>query len=285
MLSGAARAKLVAALLLGLFLFAVAVWTADSYVQAAYRHVEVEVSNVDGTARIDVNCRRALTVGAGEDPQRVDLGWLGPGDRVYLSEYNERGAAAWGFTVIVNGEAIPEFKSQAGLGGEGTGPYGVAMAQLVTASGERIGTVGCGLPGLVSTSLANYQQAPEMRAMLDHGEAPPLWDPPRSPFALIEGLADLLPLFAVFGFIAAISMARVRDLVFGHRIISGAVGGLNLLIGLGLTSSSGSELFWFWLEGIGLILLLVAGVVAVWPHTGSCCLTSCSTPDPKPNPE
>ena len=283
MRGAAARAKLVAALLLGLFLFAVAVLIADWYVGSAYRHVVVEVSNVDDTARIDVNCRRALSLAAGEGTKSVDLGWLGPGDRIYLSEYNERGGAAWGFKVS-NGEVVRNYSDgHAGVTGPGAGPYGVAMAQLVTADGDRIGTVGCAPPALVSDSVTNYQQAPDMRAVLKRDEEAPLWDPPRFPYALIEDLADLVPLFALVGFAAAASIARVRSLIRRHRVISVAVGALNLC--LGLTTSAGSEVLLVWFEGIGLTLLLVSAVVAVWPHTGSCCLTSCSTPEPEPNPE
>jgi hypothetical protein len=282
-MGSAAGPKLVAALLLALFLLGVGVLIADWYVGAAYRHVVADVSNVDGTARIDVNCRRALKVDADEGSPSVDLGYLDPEDRIYLSVYNERGAAAWGVQVD-NGQVVRDFSNgHAGVTGRGTGPYGIAMAQLVTADGDRIGTVGCALPGLVSDSLANYQQAPEMRAMLNRHEAPLPWDPPRFPFALIEGLADLVPLLALLGFVAAASIARVRSLIDRHRVISFTVGALNLF--LGLTKSVGWEVLLIWFNYVGLTLLLVSAVVTAWPHTGSRCLTSCSTPDPKPNPE
>jgi hypothetical protein len=277
-----ARSKLAAALLLCLFLLAGAALIADWYLDSAYRHVVVEVSNVDDTARVDVNCRRALSLAAGEGAKTVDLGWLGPEDRIYLSQYNERGGAAWGFKVS-NGEVVLNFSDgHAGVTGHGAGPYGIAMAKLVTANGDEIGTVGCAPPVLVSDSVVAYQQSPDMRAVLKRDEEAPLWDPPRFPYALIENLADLVPLFALAGFIAAVSIARVRALIRRHRAISGAVGLLQLL--LGLTTSTGSQVLLVWFLGIGLILLLVSAVV-VWPHTGSCCLTSCSTPEPEVNPE
>ncbi len=282
----ATRAKLVAASLLALFLLTVAVLLADWYVGAAYRHVVIEVSNVDDTARIDVNCRRVLVLDAGEGTETADLGWLRPQDRVYVSEYNERGGAAWGFKVMINGEEKHDFSDgHAGMTGQGAGPYGVAMAEAITADGVHLGTLGCAQHDhLVSDSLVDYQQAPEMVAMEDRGEEPPDWDAPRFPQAQIEDVAvPLAVIVATFGVVLALCTARVRRLIRRHRFISFAFGALNLF--LGLTQGVGLEALLFWYVGVGLLLLLVSGVVAVWPHTGSCCLTSCSTPDPKPSPE
>jgi len=281
-----ARTKLGAALLLGLFLCAMVIWLADWYVESAYKHVVVEVSNVAGIARIDVNCRRAVSFEAGDVPRREDLGWLGPEDRIYLSVYNERGAAAWGFKVIVNGEVVRNFsKGHAGVTGGATGPYKVAMAQMVTADGDRVGSIGCGLPGLVSDSLATYQQVPRMRAMLKSRKPPllPRWDPPRYPFALIEGLAGWLPVLGVIGWVVALSIARVRQVIVRHRVIGSAVVALELF--LALSKNAGPETILIWLVSVGLSLLLVSAAVTVWPHTGSRWLSSSSTPDPKPNPE
>jgi hypothetical protein len=282
-MGAAARAKLAASLLLGLFLFGVVVLIADWYVGAAYRHVVVDVSNVDDRARIDVNCRRALSLAAGEGTRSVDLGWLGPEDRIYLSEYNERGGAAWGFRVS-NGRVVRSFgDGHAGVTGQGAAPFGVAMAELLTANGDRIGMVGCSPPGLVTDLVAGYQQSPDARVVSKREEEAPLWDPPRFPFALIEGLASLVPVLALIGFLAAASIARVRDLIRRHRVASGAFAVLNLLISL--TKDPGPQALLLWFEIIGMALLLVSAIVAVWPHTGACCQTSCSTPALKPDPE
>lgn len=278
----AVRAKLAAAFLLGLFLFAVAVLIADWYVGAAYRHVVVEVSNVDDTARVDVNCKRALSLAADEGTRTADLGWLDPEDRVYLSEYNQRGGAAWGFIVTGGKEVVRYNHGHAGVTGQGAGAYGVAMAKLLTANGDRVGTVGCSPPELVADSLPSYQQSPDARMVSQQREEAPLWDPPRFPFALIEGLAGLMPVFALVGFVAVASIARVRSLIGRHWRISLFVGALNLL--RGLLAGVGPEAMLICFEGIGLILLLVSAAVVVWPHTGTRCLTNCSTPAPKPNP-
>jgi hypothetical protein len=279
----AARAKLAAAFLLGLFLFAVAVLIADWYVGAAYRHVVVEVSNVDDIARVDVNCERALSLAADEGTGTADLGWLDPEDRVYLSEYNKRGGAAWGFRVTGGKEVVSYNHGHAGVTGQGAGAYGVGMAKLLTANGNRIGTIGCSPPGLVADSVVSYQQSPDARMVSKQAGEAPLWDPPRFPFALIAGLADLMPLFALTGFIVVASIARVRKLIRRHWRISLFVGALNLL--RGILTGGGPEALLICFEGIGLILLLVSALVVVWPHTGSRCLTSCSTTAPNPNPE
>jgi hypothetical protein len=185
---------------------------------------------------------------------------------------------------VSNGEVVRNYSDgHAGVTGQGAVPYGVAMAELLTASGDRIGAVGCSPPGLVSDSVANYQQAPDARVVSKREEEAPLWDPPRFPFALIEDLADLTPLFALIGFLAAAGIARVRNLIRRHRAISGTVLAFNLF--LSLTKDAGPQALLFWFESIGMILLLVSAVVAVWPHTGACCLTSCSTPALKPDAE
>jgi hypothetical protein len=287
---GSARAKvgavLGAVLLLCLFVVATAIWIGDRYVGYAYRHVVVEISNVAGIARVDVDCRRAESVEAGEGPKRVDLGWLSPGERIFLSEYNERGAAAWGFKVIVNGEVVREFnKGHAGVTGKETGPYAVAMAKQISADGNVVGSIGCGLSGLVSKSLGDYQQSPQARALLKRKDPPLLrrWDPPRSPYASIESLAGLVPAFALVGFVTAFSLARVREWIFSHGIVAAVTGLLSLINGFLKTLGPGALLVAF--EGLGLLLLLLSAVLLAWPHTGSRWLTSSSTPAPKPNPE
>jgi hypothetical protein len=286
-MGAAARTKVGAALLLGLFVFAVTIWLSDRYVESEYPQVEIGVSNLAGIARIDVNCRRAVKLGPGEVPRRVDLGDLSPEDHVYLSVYNERGAAAWGYKIFVNGKEAHNFTSgHAGVTGRRTGPYGVGMALMLTSGGDPVGTIGCGSPKLVSASLANYQQAPEMREMLRLEIAPPRWVPPRFPFALIEGLAHwlLLPL-AVIGWAVAFVVARRRGLGGRHLGLVLAVVSLALGVLLGLVSGDKPRALLICFEAIGIGLLLVSAVALVWSHTGSPWPSSSSTPDPKTNPE
>lgn len=285
MIAESTGAKLVAVVLLGLFLLAAAALIADWYVGVAYRHVVVNVSNVDDTARVDVNCRRALSLVAGEGAETVDLGWLRPEDRVYLSDYNERGAAAWGFEVS-NGKVVRRYSDgHAGVTGQGADPYGVAMAQLVTAEGDRIGTVGCDPPGLVSSSLQNYQQSPDALQVSRRDEEAPLWDPPRFPFALIEGLAGLLPLpLAAIGWAVAFLVVRRRG--WAARHYGAVLTVLGLVLGvLGLIDSDRARALLISLEAIGLLLLPISALALGEPHTGPRWPTSSSTPDPKPNPE
>ncbi len=281
-----ARTKVGAALLLGLFVFALAIWLSDRYVESEYQRVEVGVSNLAGTARIDVNCRRVVKLGPGEVPRRVDLGDLSPGDRVYPSVFHKTGAAAWGFKIFVNGKEVRDFSSgHAGLTGERAGPYSVVMAKMLAADGDPMGTIGCGSPKFAAASLANYQQAPEMLEMKRLGIAPPRWQPPRFPFALIEGLAHwlLLPL-AVIGWAAAFVVARRRGL--GGRHLGVVLAVLSLVLGvlLGLVSGDKLRALLISFEAVGLALLPVSAV-ALWPHTGPPWRTSSSTPDPTTNTE
>jgi hypothetical protein len=285
-MGASARRKVGAALLLGLFAFAVAVWLSDRYVESEYPHVEIGVSNLAGIARIDVNCRRVVKLGPGEAPRRVDLGHLSPEDHIYLSVYNKRGAAAWGYEVFVNGREVRDFSSgHAGVTGKRTGPYGVGMARMLSPHGDPMGTIGCGSPKFVSASLANYQQAPEMRAMLRLEEAPPRWQPPRFPFALIEGLADwlLLPL-AALGWAVAAVVARRRGLSGRHLGAVLAIVSLVLAILFGLVSGDKLRALLICVEAVGIVLLPVSAV-ALWSHTGPPWPTSSSTPGPKANAE
>lgn len=256
------------------------------YVGRDYGHVVVEVSNVSGIARVDVNCRRAASVDAGGGPTRVDLGWLRSDEWIFLSEYNERGAAAWGFKIIVNGKVVQSFSTgHAGVTGEGTGPFAIALAKEFTGDGDLVGTLGCSPPGLVSKSLGNYQLVPLMHALLKRKKPPLLesWDPPGSPYALVETLSDLLSLLALSGFVAALSLRRVRELIRRHVRISAAIGAFTLVNGI--LRTFGPETLLVALRALGLILLLLSAVLLVWPHTGSRWLSSYSTPAPKPNPE
>jgi hypothetical protein len=124
-----------------------------------------------------------------------------------------------------------------------------------------------------------------MHAMLKRKNPPllPRWVAPRSPYASIEALADLAPLFALVGFVIAFSLARVREWIFSHGPLAAVTGGLALVNGL--LKTLGPEALLVAFEGFGLILLLLSAVLLAWPHTGARWQTSSSTPAPKPNPE
>ena len=266
---------------LGLFILAMAILLAHWYVKTTHRHVGVEISNVDDIARVDIDCRRALVL-SGEGSKYADLGWLAPGDRIYLSDYNKRGAAAWTYTLTIDGVEHTFSSGHAGVTGRVAESYSTAFALLVTANGAQIGSIGCDPPSLVSSSVKNYQQSPDAAAVSKQKEAAPLWHPSRFPFALIEDLTDLMPVFAAAGWIAAISTACVRRRITNPRLIGAVATAFGLFVAL--THSYGLQVLVAWLVVIGLGLLLVSAI-ALWPHTGPQCPTDSSTPAPKPNPE
>lgn len=284
-MSDAARAKLLAASLLCLFVFAVTAQAADWYGDTHHRHVTADVSNVDDSVWVHVNCRLAAIVSASEGPQRVDLGRLSPDDRIYISVYNKRGGATWNVRMD-NGNTVRTYSNgHAGVTGRGE-PFAFAMAKMLTADGDRVGTLGCVPPNLVSDSVTGYQESADADAVSKRAEEAPLWNPPTFPFVLIEDLGGLVPFFAAAGFLAALGIGRVRRLLWGHRVVRVVFGAFELFLAvLGLMKGDPMLAFLVVLEGTGLMLLLVSAVVTAWPHTGSRWLSGSSTPDPKPNPE
>lgn len=273
--------RLVGGGLVGLLVLAIAALLANWHVERAYRHVVVEVFNVNDVVRVSVNCERALAVPASAGPERIDLGWLSPDDRVSISDFNETGNAAWGVRIISNGEVeFEQQRGQANLAGFRAGEYAVVMAQSFTAAGDPLGAIGCGPPLLVA-GLPNYQRSPDDHKVETTDGARDRWQSPTFPFALIGFSADWsLLVLAVAGFVAAIGVAQVRDLIRRHWRLSLLVAFLNLIFNL--WRQFGVEGLLLCGEGVGVILLLLTAVVALWPHTGPPCLTSSSTPSQDP---
>ncbi len=251
--------------LLAVFTLGMLVLVAAWHIDRAYRHVVIEVYNVNDVARVNVDCHRAMTVSADDGPQTIDLGYLSPDDRIALSAFNEIGDASWGFRVVSNGRTVfDKERGRARAAGFPAAEYAVVMAKSITADGDMLGTIGCDPPLVVSPDLVSYRRsADNLTVSREQGVRQP-WQPPASPYALMETMADWsLPLLGLIGLAVALVTPEVRALVRRHWKISLAIAILGLLLNLwqqfgldGLVLSV--ELFG------GVALLLFAAAVNIW---------------------
>lgn len=262
------RSLIFGGALLGVFAVGMLLLAAAWHIDRAYRHVVVEVHNVNDVGWVNVNCQRVVSVSSDDSPRTIDLGYLSPDDRVSLSGFNEIGDAAWGFRVISNGHTVfDRERGRAQAAGFPADEHAVVMAESLTADGDMLGMIGCDPLLLVSPELVSYQRSPDNPAGDGEEGVREQWRSPDFPYALIEGVADwVLPVLALIGFAVALATPEVRALVRRHwkiSLISLAIALAGLLLNLwrqfgldGLILSV--ELF----GGVG--LLLFAAVVNIW---------------------
>jgi hypothetical protein len=206
------RLRLVAVALLLAFTVGVASIVARAYVIHSYKHVVVRIFNVNDVARLSVNCHMAKVVMSSRATD-VDLGWLDPGDDIYLSAFNRDGGAAWGFRIEINGERLVGGRhGSADSVGLDAHERSLVMARGYGANGKALGTVGCSAPLTVSPHLTEYRRVPE--ATKAGGGRLPRWDPPRFPFAQLDVIGRWAPLaMSILGFLAAILNPCLRGFV------------------------------------------------------------------------
>jgi hypothetical protein len=223
---------------------------ARGYVIDNYEHVVVRIYNVNDLSTVSVNCRVVQAVPRGRAAV-VDLGWLDDADDIYISTFNKRHGAAWGYRLEIDGHREQGGRRGAANSAGFEAPeHSVIMAQGFEASGEELGTVGCAAPLTVSAELKEYNRVPEASSP---GEHPPQhWSPPTFPFALIDAIGGWAPLaLALLGFLAAASRREVRDFVRDRWQWGFVVGVAALLIAL----SADLVVFIVVTAGIGLVLL------------------------------
>lgn len=190
------------------------------FVQHTRPHVEVDVSNVDGTVQIAVDCSQAAVVTTGEALE-LDLGFVPADDWIYVSAISNDRNPAWAYRLNSNEDIV--FEETRGYAKTPSPPStaadAVVLAKAFTAAGEYRGRVGCQKPAVVSNDdVPGYVQSPDDRkvAMADAEESP--FRPRRFPFDGIDAFGRWsLPLLAVLGAFAALATPPIRHLAWSHK--------------------------------------------------------------------
>ena len=191
-------------------------------------HVVVDISNVEGTVQVSVDCEQAVSVNTGE-ARTLDLGRMPPGRQVFISTISRDRHPAWDVRIRSNGSIV--FENERGHAKAPLVPRtqadAVVFAEAFTAGGERLGHIGCQEPGVVSKSdVPGYTQSP------DDGEVPEAeveessFQPRHFPYDQIDALGRWsLQALAVLGAIAAIGTPAIRRLAWSHKgvLVTGAL--------------------------------------------------------------
>jgi hypothetical protein len=219
MLSGRWSPTTVGASLLTIFLVGIALVGARAIVLLALRHVEVGLSNVDGTEQAFVECVQAVSATSG-DTEKKDLGWMPADTLVFLSATSRDYRPAWGFEVSSNGRTFFEkTRGHAGVLGFPAEKDAVVAAKAVTAGGDpNVGPIGCQEPGLVDRAvIPEYVKSPaEGTVAAATGDESP-YRPRHFPYDQIDALGRwALPLLAGLGAIAAVGTPSIRRTAWSH---------------------------------------------------------------------
>ena len=231
-------------------------------VRLNYRHVIVDVFNVDDIARVEVNCQVALVVDAEDGAGRVDLGYLKESAEITFSVYNVGGDAAWGFRGTSNDDLF--FGTRSGAAG-GVGypaeERAVVMVKSFLATGSPQGVAGCRSPGLVSPALrSKYRNLTANQGRAETEVPPQEWSKARPGLALVSSAGEAAPwVLGLIGFIAALATRSIRNRLWGRWQFGGVLGVISLLFGVWLAFSWEGLLVLGELLGV-LLLLGAAGV-------------------------
>lgn len=207
-------------LLLAVGLLGVALAAGREMVQRLQPHVEVEVSNVDGTVQVSVECEQAAEIVTGE-AQVLDLGWMPPDTRVFVSVLSSNHHPAWSIEVRSNGAGF--FDDSRGHAKTPLAPRTeadqIVFAQAFTAEGDELGAIGCQDVGVVSESdVPRYVPSPDEKKTEVASEEESPFQPRDFPYDGIEAVGRWsLPMLAVLGVIAAIATPPIRRLAWSHK--------------------------------------------------------------------
>lgn len=224
----------------GLVLLAIGLLTLLSYgsrelVRHTRPHVEMDVSNVDGTVQIAVNCSQAAVVTTG-NALELDLGFVPADDWIYVSTISNDRNPAWAYRLSINGDVVSE--ERRGYAKVPTPPStasnAVVLAKAFTAAGEDRGQVGCQKPAVVSRDdVPGYSQSPDdgKVAIASAEESP--FRPRQSPYAQVDALGRWAPpILAALGLVAAAATPPIRRLAWSHK--RALATGVLAIVGAGL---------------------------------------------------
>jgi hypothetical protein len=225
------------------------------------RHAIVEIKNIDGVADVFLNCRLAASAETGEPVKIVDLGWLAPDDRIFISVTSTDPTPAWKFTGTSNGARLFNPKrGSAAVPTFGTTAHAVVFAEAFTAAGAELGPIGCQPPNTPAEKefeVAGYAWSPDewnasgSGESSGHGRHSDFYD--RLDWAGGWSLIGL----AALGAVAALLTPSIRNFAWSpRRSLLGAA--LALFAAMAIES---------WLPAIlivgGISLLLLAALLAI----------------------
>lgn len=201
-------------------------------IHSGHRHVSIEVFNVNSIVQVFVNCHQAGHVDRRQAEATLDLGWLKPADRVFLSATSRDRRPSYGFRGLSNERTfVDEQRGNVETLGFAAEPDAVVFAEAYLADGTYLGHVGCQSPAVAD--VPGYTQSPADGDVPEVRGDKPSYDSLRSPFDQIYAAGDwsLLALGAL-GIVTALAIGPVRRLIWRHRDAAGAIGVLAALIAL-----------------------------------------------------
>lgn len=223
-------------LLLAVCVLGVALAAAGEIVQHLQPHVEADISNVDGTVQVAVECEQAAEIVTGE-AQVLDLGRMPPDTRVFVSVLSSNHHPAWAIEMRSNGAGF--FENRQGHAKTPLAPRteadAIVFAQAFTAGGDHLGSIGCQNIEVVSESdVPRYAPSPDEKetAVVSEEESP--FRPRHFPYDQIDTLGrwSLIPL-AVLGAMLTIAIGPARRLIQRHwQWTIGALASLATIAGL-----------------------------------------------------
>jgi hypothetical protein len=161
-----------AGLLIALGVLLLTLAAGRAWVRSASRHVIVEAQTVNDEEQIFVNCRAPFLVDSSIEPERFDLGWLQPDDKISLAVLNLRGDdTSVRFVGHSNGEEIFNYdRGGAAAAALPARPGFWAFEETYTADGDPIRDSGCQQKVFVAPDLVDY--SPLVDDLAAPGEQP-----------------------------------------------------------------------------------------------------------------
>jgi hypothetical protein len=226
------------------------------------RDVVVKIFNVDGIENVFVDCHLAIHVETGEPSRTVDLGWLKPDDRIFLSTTSIDSSPAWGFFGTANGSPLfDETRGGTELPQYDATANAVVFARAFSAGGAELGAIGCQPPKLVASDgfeAEGYASSPDDEKVAEVTAA-------RSSYRRSNGFYDTvdaiggwsLVALAALGALTAFLTPSIRHFVWAHK--AGLAAGTVSLLGLGVVESILPTI----LTVGGILLLLLVALLLV----------------------
>ncbi|HSS04472.1 MAG TPA: hypothetical protein VLK89_04705 [Solirubrobacterales bacterium] len=198
-------------------------------------HVGVNISNVDGTVQVFVECEQVEEINTGE-AVALDLGRMPPDTQIYVSVSSFDRHPAWGLEISSNGRVF--FEEERGYAKTPLAPTSdanaIVFARAFTAGGDRLDSTGCQEPAVVSKSdVPGYVKShDDDEVPVAKAEESP-YQPRHFPYDQIDAAGRWsLPTLAVLGAIAAIGIPPIRRRVWSHK--GGLATGTLAVLGAGL---------------------------------------------------
>jgi hypothetical protein len=191
-----------------------------------HQHVVIDISGIDGIAEIFIDCHLAARIESGEGGATIDLGWLEPDDRIYISVTSIDNTPAWNFSASGNGR--PLFNERRGateLPQLTATAHAVVFAKGFSAGGAELGRVGCQPPDVVA--IEGYAWSPDDKEVAEVTGAKSSYRRANDFYDSVDAIGSRsLLVLAGLGIVAAILTPSIRRAVAAHKGLSGAALGI-----------------------------------------------------------